>query len=403
MMDDQGFRHFIKTYSGVPTRCMLVLGWTMRAMTKTEIQEWASADNEAVKKFVKMALLDNYIISIAGNPAQYQLSSLARQLPFFMNLPGPISPLPSAAPEPLLQSVVANDPTAENPHHSGKTAVPVVVDLDIKESFKESINQQQQGVPTAEKPQLTLEEKFLEILLKARVWQSTAKTMARALAVGAIAMSIPDVLAVVAWGGVEATHLGAFVRHHISLGNFATDPLFTPPIEDFDLALRWALATPFEREDMFAAHCPICQVVIYNRFDGRFGRLSNICPNCGTTLLVTDLPTVAELPLYMEPDPEPAEVLSPAADLDPANVLQWKAALGELQVQLMASTFHAYLADLVLIDYDPARHIFILAANEPTVRDFVEARLASTIQRTLSAICHEPTTVRLVNRYGGTA
>ena len=72
----------------------------------------------------------------------------------------------------------------------------------------------------------------------------------------------------------------------------------------------------------------------------------------------------------------------------------WQAALGELELQVSRSTFNTWLsgASLVACETDE----YIIGVNSDFVRDWLEARMRTTIERTVAGIVGEKVVVSFV-------
>jgi hypothetical protein len=66
----------------------------------------------------------------------------------------------------------------------------------------------------------------------------------------------------------------------------------------------------------------------------------------------------------------------------------WRAALGELQLQLTTSTYNTWLRPTVFLDYQS--EIFIIGVEHAYAKDWLENRLSSTVRRTLRGVTGRP-------------
>ncbi len=73
-----------------------------------------------------------------------------------------------------------------------------------------------------------------------------------------------------------------------------------------------------------------------------------------------------------------------AAEFDPHAI--WRMVLGELALQMPASTFDTWVRDTVVIGYEDGE--FIIGMPNAYARDWLENRLRHTIKRSLSSIMH---------------
>ncbi len=74
----------------------------------------------------------------------------------------------------------------------------------------------------------------------------------------------------------------------------------------------------------------------------------------------------------------------------------WQAALGELQLQLTKSTYGTWLRDARLVSHDAEAGLFTIGVEDVCSKDWLENRLRSTIQRTLTGISGSPADVQFV-------
>ncbi len=74
----------------------------------------------------------------------------------------------------------------------------------------------------------------------------------------------------------------------------------------------------------------------------------------------------------------------------------WQAALGELQLQLTKSTYGTWLRDARLVSHDAEAGLFTIGVEDVYSKDWLENRLRSTIQRTLTGISGSPAEVQFV-------
>ena len=72
----------------------------------------------------------------------------------------------------------------------------------------------------------------------------------------------------------------------------------------------------------------------------------------------------------------------------------WHAALGEFQLEMTRATFDTWLRDSRLVTYEDGT--FVIGVKNGYAKDWLENRLATTIQRTLSRLAGRPATVRFV-------
>ncbi len=72
----------------------------------------------------------------------------------------------------------------------------------------------------------------------------------------------------------------------------------------------------------------------------------------------------------------------------------WKAALGELELQMTRATFNTWLKDARLLSFET--DTFVIGVRNDYAKDWLENRLHDTILRTLSAITGQRTAVRFV-------
>ena len=72
----------------------------------------------------------------------------------------------------------------------------------------------------------------------------------------------------------------------------------------------------------------------------------------------------------------------------------WKATLGELELQMTRATFNTWLKDARLLGQENDE--YIVGVRNDYAKDWLENRLYDTILRTLSAIAHQPVSLRFV-------
>ncbi|MBK8987968.1 MAG: chromosomal replication initiator protein DnaA [Chloroflexi bacterium] len=74
--------------------------------------------------------------------------------------------------------------------------------------------------------------------------------------------------------------------------------------------------------------------------------------------------------------------------------IAWKAALGELELQMTKATFNTWLKDARLLACENDE--YVIGVRNDYAKDWLENRLQDTILRTLSAILNQPVSVRFV-------
>jgi chromosomal replication initiator protein len=72
----------------------------------------------------------------------------------------------------------------------------------------------------------------------------------------------------------------------------------------------------------------------------------------------------------------------------------WEAALGELQLQMTQATFDTWLCDSKLLKYEDG--VFVIAVKNGYAKDWLENRLHTTIQRTLTRLMKNPVRIKFV-------
>jgi len=102
--------------------------------------------------------------------------------------------------------------------------------------------------------------------------------------------------------------------------------------------------------------------------------------------------------LEMEPGPPPNTALElPAAPGSPFSARQaWELALEQVRLGMPPASFAATLAPCRLLAYDPAGGLFNIAAPGAHARDWLQARLASALNRQLAGLCRREVQVRFV-------
>lgn len=83
----------------------------------------------------------------------------------------------------------------------------------------------------------------------------------------------------------------------------------------------------------------------------------------------------------------------PENKLHPEQI--WEAARGEMRLLLGAATYEAWLREIVWLGYDADTNVFRLGVRDPETQRWLEKRLLSTIERTLTAIQGFPGGVRV--------
>tara|TARA_A100001037_G_scaffold306828_1_gene356472 strand:- start:9997 stop:11322 length:1326 start_codon:yes stop_codon:yes gene_type:complete len=72
----------------------------------------------------------------------------------------------------------------------------------------------------------------------------------------------------------------------------------------------------------------------------------------------------------------------------------WRAALGELEMQMTSASFSTWLKDASFLDCDD--NVYIVGVKSGFVKDWLNARMKTTIERTLSGIARQKTAVSFV-------
>jgi hypothetical protein len=83
-----------------------------------------------------------------------------------------------------------------------------------------------------------------------------------------------------------------------------------------------------------------------------------------------------------------------ASDVDERTQRIWYAALGELQLQMTQATFDTWLRDSMVVAREDG--VFVIGVKNGYCKDWLENRLYTTIQRTLTRLAGEPCEVRFV-------
>tara|TARA_B100000945_G_scaffold275534_1_gene239601 strand:- start:6023 stop:7348 length:1326 start_codon:yes stop_codon:yes gene_type:complete len=72
----------------------------------------------------------------------------------------------------------------------------------------------------------------------------------------------------------------------------------------------------------------------------------------------------------------------------------WRAALGELEMQMTSASFTTWLKDASFLDCDD--NVYIVGVQSGFVKDWLNARMKTTVERTLSGIARQKTAVSFV-------
>src|SRR5512140_3584864 len=74
----------------------------------------------------------------------------------------------------------------------------------------------------------------------------------------------------------------------------------------------------------------------------------------------------------------------------------WHATLGELELQMTKATFDTWVRPTFAIAYDPAGSAMTVGVHSPYAKEWLENRLQTTIQRTLTGIVGHSTNISYV-------
>ncbi len=75
---------------------------------------------------------------------------------------------------------------------------------------------------------------------------------------------------------------------------------------------------------------------------------------------------------------------------------QWFSTIGEMQMLVSRTVYETWLRDTMLLAHDPDTNAFTVGVENAYARDYIESRLRSALQRTLSCICGKPAELNLV-------
>ena len=72
----------------------------------------------------------------------------------------------------------------------------------------------------------------------------------------------------------------------------------------------------------------------------------------------------------------------------------WRAALGELEIQLSQASYYTWFRNTKLIAYED--NVFVVGVETGFIKDWLDGRMRNTVERTLAGIVGHKTSVSFV-------